>query len=169
MHAPENVAAAALQKYIQTLRREVGTHGINVVQLQLGTFDYSSESGERSLITTREKMMKPEDLLDTESAPARSWDAAFTFKYPNPRDMVARMSNARVSGSPLRVLHDGVFDVMKRRKGAGGTVFLGRGSRMYDLVSRWVPDGIVGWMLGVSRSGVVDLGKGTWERESLDR
>lgn len=50
-------------------------------------------------------------------------------------------------GSPLRDLHVAVFDAMVGGLGRGGTVFVGKGSRAYDFVGRWVPGGVVGWML----------------------
>lgn len=161
MHGPENVAAGALQNYIRTLRREVTPQGINIVQLKLGTFDYSNEPGEWALVTTREEgdndcddPSQTESTSDVENGKPSGWKSAFTFQYPNRKE-----ATARVRGSRLSELHDGVFDAMKRGKGAGGTMFVGRGSRMYDFVARWVPDGVVGWMMG--RKGLDrDLGKG---------
>lgn len=52
-----------------------------------------------------------------------------------------------VKGSPLRELHVAVFDAIVRERGRSGTMFVGRGSRTYDFISRWVPAGVVGWML----------------------
>ena len=52
-------------------------------------------------------------------------------------------------GSSLRELNDAVFDAMVR--GKGGVVRVGMGSRVYGFVGRWVPRGLVGWMMGVRR------------------
>jgi hypothetical protein len=58
-------------------------------------------------------------------------------------------------GSSLRELNNAVFDAMVREK--GGVVRVGMGSRVYGFVGRWVPSGLVGWMLGVR--GVGDKGE----------
>lgn len=131
------------------------------MQLKLGIFDYSNEPGEWALVSTREESdddhddpSQTEPISDAESGKPSTWESVFKFQYPNPKEAIAR-----VRGSRLSELHDGVFDAIKRGKGAGGTMFVGRGSRMYDIVARWVPDGVVGWMLG-RRGFDRDLGKG---------
>ena len=50
-------------------------------------------------------------------------------------------------GSSLRELNNAVFDAMVR--GKGGVIRVGMGSRVYGFVGRWVPRGLVGWMMGV--------------------
>jgi hypothetical protein len=52
-------------------------------------------------------------------------------------------------GSPLRELHNAVFDAMANRK--GGTERVGMGSSIYSFVGAWVPKGLVGWMMGMRR------------------
>lgn len=52
-------------------------------------------------------------------------------------------------GSPLRELHNAVFDAMTRRK--GGAVNVGMGSSVYEFVGTWVPKGLIGWMMGMRR------------------
>jgi len=54
-------------------------------------------------------------------------------------------------GSSLRELNNAVFDAML--KGKGGVVRVGMGSRVYGFVGRWVPSGLVGWMMGVRGVG----------------
>jgi hypothetical protein len=54
-----------------------------------------------------------------------------------------------LKGSPLRELHNAVFDAMTTRK--GGTVRVGMGSSAYEFVGAWVPKGLVGWMMGMRR------------------
>jgi hypothetical protein len=36
-------------------------------------------------------------------------------------------------------------------KGKGGVVRVGMGSSLYGFVGRWVPKGLVGWMMGVRK------------------
>jgi hypothetical protein len=52
-------------------------------------------------------------------------------------------------GSSLRELNDAVFDAMV--KGKGGIVRVGAGSGIYSFVGRWVPRGLVGWMMGLRK------------------
>lgn len=77
-------------------------------------------------------------------------------------------------GQSLRELHNGVFDAIVRGKGRNGTIFVGRGARSYDLVGKWVPDGIVGWMMGAAKTSGIDAGdregsvEGSTEWEKVD-
>lgn len=43
-------------------------------------------------------------------------------------------------------------------------MFVGRGARSYDLIGKWVPDGIVGWMM---TAGKTNGGDGA-EEEGLE-
>ncbi|KAF1812147.1 DUF1776-domain-containing protein [Eremomyces bilateralis CBS 781.70] len=54
---------------------------------------------------------------------------------------------------------------------AGGTVRVGMGAWGYDLVERWVPEGVVGWMMGRKRRGkrrvergLLEFGEGSWHQ-----
>jgi hypothetical protein len=58
----------------------------------------------------------------------------------------------------LRELNDAVFDAMVA--GSGGTVRVGMGSSVYGFVGRWVPRGLVGWMMGVRKLGEFGVGSG---------
>lgn len=60
-------------------------------------------------------------------------------------------------GTSLRELHNSVFDAIVRGKGKNGTVFVGQGSRMYDLVGKFVPSGIVGLMMDAGKTPKVDV------------
>lgn len=53
----------------------------------------------------------------------------------------------KVRGSPLRELHLEVFDAIVGKK--RGVVYVGRGSRIYDYLGKVMPEGLVGWMLGL--------------------
>jgi hypothetical protein len=52
-------------------------------------------------------------------------------------------------GSPLRELHNAVFDAMARRNSA--TIRVGMGSYIYEFVGAWIPKGLVSWMMGMRR------------------
>jgi len=70
-------------------------------------------------------------------------------------------------GSSLRELNNAVFDAMTSSR--GGIVRVGMGSKTYGWVGRWVPRGLVGWMMGVRRVGEAsgEFGRGGFLAESL--
>lgn len=78
------------------------------------------------------------------------------FQNPSRAELTKQRLQEGGRGTTLRQLHNGVFDAVARGAGSGGTIFLGRGSRTYDLVWRFVPDGIVGWMMGKAREPVFE-------------
>lgn len=118
-----------MHSYIQTLRKELAAQSINVVQFKMGIFDYGDEQVERSLV--------PRGYTEMLGEAAKQGDTG-----------AARINS---KGSSLRELHNSLFDVIVRGKASGGTVFVGRGSRVYELVSKWVPAGVVAWMLGIRK------------------
>ena len=62
-----------------------------------------------------------------------------------------------MKGQSLRELHNALFDAIVRGKGRNGTIFVGRGARSYDLVGKWVPDEIVGWMMGAAKTSGLEM------------
>jgi len=54
----------------------------------------------------------------------------------------------------LRELNDAVFDAMVR--GKGGVVRVGMGSSVYGFVGRWVPKGLIAFMMGARKVEVDD-------------
>ena len=102
-----------------TLRREIPSGDLRITKLKLGNFDYGPMSGAER------------QLLDLRTIrPSKGGE--------EPR-----------TGSSLRELHNCVFDIIARGKGRNGTVFVGQGSWVYDMVGKWVPSGVVGWMMGL--------------------
>lgn len=73
-------------------------------------------------------------------------------------------------GSSLRELNNAVFDAMVREK--GGVVRVGMGSSIYGFVGRWVPKGLVGWMMGMrseEENAKVEFGRVLGSSESGSR
>lgn len=134
-HAAESVVGGALSQYISTLRREVQVQGVNVVQFRLGHFDYGAT------LSSNQQLVPSQYSLRAEFARRR---------------LEQKGVEKSVRGQSLRELHNGLFDAMMRGKGRNGTIFVGRGARSYDLVGKWVPDGIVGWMIGAAKQNGVD-------------
>ena len=132
-HAAESVVAGGLQNYVSTLRKEVQDQDVNVVQFRLGQFDYGL-----FVEDDQQQLMLSQHLIAAEAAKQRLDEKAH--------------SKSPAKGTSLRQLHNDVFDAVVRGKGKNGTIFVGRGSRAYDLVGNWVPDGIVGWMIGAVKA-----------------
>ena len=130
-HAAESVLGGALNQYISTLRREVQVQGINVVQFQLGHFDYGAI------------LADSQQLVPSQLSPRAEFTRRRLEQYGLERPG---------KGKSLRELHNGVFDAMMRGRGRNGTIFVGRGARSYDLVGKWIPNGIVGWMMGAAKT-----------------
>lgn len=78
----------------------------------------------------------------------RDWGTA-AARAKQIREGLNRMGQERATRSSLRELHNAVFDIITKGKGRGGTVYAGRGAWTYDLVGRWIPGGVVGWMMGL--------------------
>lgn len=146
-----------MNQYICTLRREVEAQGVNVVQFRLGQFDYGPT------------------LSDNQQLVPSQYSLRANFARQR---LEQKGVGKSVKGQSLRELHNGVFDAIVRGKGRNGTIFVGRGARSYDLVGKWVPDGIVGWMMGFAaktngvetpeKQGSVE-GSTEWEKVESNR
>lgn len=125
--------AGGLQNYIATLRKEIQSQDVNIVQFQLGQFDYGLwvEDDRQQLVLSQHFSV-----------------AEATRQKPEKKDLPKQPAK----GTSLRELHNDVFDAIVRGKGENGTIFVGRGSRTYDLVGKWAPAGIVGWMMGAGKT-----------------
>ncbi|KAL8931750.1 MAG: hypothetical protein Q9216_007086 [Gyalolechia sp. 2 TL-2023] len=155
--ALENVIAGGMDKYISTIRKEMSSSSAdnNVVQFKLGAFDDASDRDAFKMAVA----LRHDNPSGGGSSPA----------------LPAGTEQRRVRGTPLRELHLDVFDAIvgKRR----GMIYVGRGSRTYDILGKVMPEGLVGWMLGLqtrrkeeAREGENEEGKGSrtgspgWER-----
>lgn len=56
----------------------------------------------------------------------------------------------RFKPTPLRQLHDSVFDALVSKRPAA-TWHVGRGSLAYDIIGSWLPQTAIGWMMGAGR------------------
>ena len=125
-----------MDAYISTLRKEMSSKNLNIVQLKLGNFDYGNVG--------RQVVVATANIARTEHP---GWDVAARAKHLN--EQLGKMKSERAKGTPLRELHNTVFDSISRGKGRGGTIFIGRGAWTYDFVGRWVPGSVVGWMMSL--------------------
>lgn len=142
-HSVETTVVKALEGFSASLRAELGTLGIDVIQFHLGTFDYSN--------------VGPKHHLQSRAAGSpHAWPATTRAMYARNFETQTRTGQKRGflsaanSGSSLRELHNAVFDAMTQQR-PRSVWRVGRGSVTYDLVGSWVPEGLVGWMMGLSR------------------
>jgi hypothetical protein len=139
-HLPESSIVAFLNAFADVLSAELISLSIPVTHLQLGTFDFSSFAPHNKQLQT----------IPAQRAETLRWDDGIRQAYG--RNFVAVSSNSNPllgKGSSLRELNNAVFDAMV--SGKGGVVRVGMGSSVYDFVGKWVPRGLVGWMMGIRK------------------
>ncbi|KAH7076712.1 hypothetical protein BKA63DRAFT_602467 [Paraphoma chrysanthemicola] len=141
-HSVETTIVHALEGFLASLRAELGTLNIDVIQFHLGTFDYSH--------------VGPKHHLQTRAAGSpHAWPATTRALYARNFESQTRAAQSRgfdvgSSGSSMRELHNAVFDALTQKR-PRSVWRVGRGSVTYDLVGNWVPEGLVGWMMGLRR------------------
>ncbi|USP76965.1 duf1776 family protein [Curvularia clavata] len=140
-HSVETTIVRALEGFLEVLRAELGTLGIEVVQFHVGTFDLTN--------------VGPKHHLQTRSMGSpHAWPATTRALYASNFEAQTRVAQRRgllnQSGSSVRELHNGVFDALTQRR-PRKVWRVGRGSVTYDFVGNWVPRGLIGWMMGLKR------------------
>ncbi|KAL6712016.1 hypothetical protein ACN47E_003059 [Coniothyrium glycines] len=139
-HSVETTIVSALEGFLASLRVELGTLGINVVQFHLGTFDLTN--------------VGPKHHLQARTQSPASWPATTRRLYGENFVNQTRVAQGRGlldhTGSSLRELHNAVFDALTQKR-PRKIWRVGRGSVAYDLVGSWVPSGLIGWMMGLQR------------------
>ncbi|KAE8451030.1 hypothetical protein EG329_004702 [Mollisiaceae sp. DMI_Dod_QoI] len=161
-HLPESMINQALTSFTHVLTSELSPLNIPVTHLHLGTFDLGSFSPHNKALVTTTQSQRAETL---------KWDEpshqAYARNYVAVSSKGAGGVGAVGKGSSLRELNNAVFDAMI--SGRSRTVRVGMGSRTYGFVGRWLPRGLVGWMMGVRRVGESngEFGRGGILAESL--
>lgn len=139
-HSVETTIVSALEGFLASLRAELGTLGIDVVQFQLGTFDLSN--------------VGPKHHLQPRTRSPTAWPATTRKLYGENFVNQTRAANQHGlldnTGSSLRELNNALFDALVQ-KHPRKVWRIGRGSVAYDLVGTWLPSGLVGWMMGLRR------------------
>ncbi|TDZ13437.1 UPF0744 protein [Colletotrichum sidae] len=168
-HAPEATVSSALSAFTEVLAAELRPLGIPVTHMQLGTFDFSGFQPTKHVHPSQRGLIEG-------AAPSMDADATETLMWPeNARHAYGRnfvmQSTSAISagrirglkGSSLRHLHNAVFDVIDGSI-TSGTVRVGLGASVYGFVGRWVPRGIVSWMIGIRRVDELSA----WQTSSYD-
>ncbi|KAI9734207.1 MAG: hypothetical protein M1834_002307 [Cirrosporium novae-zelandiae] len=125
-HSIETTITSGLVGFTESLRKEVGPLGVQVIHLKLGMFDKPAGRPQRSELLT--------------------WSPNIKDQYA--QNYASQEGRAKVKGSSMRVLNNAVFDALTL-KHPRKVWHVGRGSLTYDFIGRWVPGGIVGWMMGI--------------------
>ena len=169
-HSVESSIVAALEGFSSSLRGELGSVGIDVCHFKLGSFDCGAVGGKTHL-----------QAPHAARADVLSWPAAARAAYARNYCALASAAGSRSCvtgvganggprGSPLRELHNDVFDALTVAR-PRRVWHVGSGSLLYGVVGGWVPAGIVGWMLGLRRVSSEEVAEGsdTVDWEKVDR
>ncbi|KAI1329698.1 DUF1776-domain-containing protein [Xylariaceae sp. FL0255] len=145
-HAPEATVCSALTAFTEVLTAELRPLAIPVTHLQLGGFDFTGFVPARG--SQNPGLLPP-------SAETQQWPEAARQAYARNYESqsASAISAGRVrglKGSSLRELHNAVFDVIDGSETAD-VVRVGLGAGLYGFVGRWVPRGLVAWMMGIRR------------------
>ncbi|EPS38808.1 hypothetical protein H072_7424 [Dactylellina haptotyla CBS 200.50] len=132
-HAPEVAAVGALEGVIGCLRREVGSAGVQVVWIKTGALEVGGSAGKGS-------------SSNATRADVLSWSPAVRSVYA--RGYVNAKAVGDVRGTSLKEVNMAIVAGMLDRR-VRKVVRVGGGSVAYDVMGRWVPEGVVGWMLGL--------------------
>ncbi|KAL2165362.1 hypothetical protein VTH06DRAFT_660 [Thermothelomyces fergusii] len=150
-HAPEATVCSALSAFTEVLTAELRPLGIPVTHVQLGSFDFAGFTP-----AANSRLVQPHGLLAAPDDPeALPWPDSARHAYG--RNFVSQSASAisagrirGLRGSSLKELHNAVFDVIDGSI-TSGTVRVGLGASVYGFVGRWVPRGLVSWMMGIRR------------------
>ena len=168
-HAPEATVCSALSAFTEVLTAELRPLDIPVTHIQLGTFDFSGFTPAGGSHRGRDRdHAGPGLLLGPEGVETLTWPESARHAYG--RNFVSQSSSAisagrirGMRGSSLRDLHNAVFDVIDGSN-KSDVVRVGLGAGVYGFVGRWVPRGLVAWMMGIRR---VDE-RATWQSSPLN-
>lgn len=168
-HAPEATICSALSAFTEVLTAELSPLAIPVTHVQLGTFDFSPFSSSASAShPSSAHGGRPTIAAATGGLPTGAggnlppmashplqWPEAARHAYA--RNFAAQSASAisagrvrGLRGSSLRDLHNAVFDVLDGSEG-GAVVRVGLGAGLYGFVGRWMPRGLVAWMMGIRK------------------
>jgi Fungal family of unknown function (DUF1776) len=193
---PETITTTSLASFTRCLRHELHpTSGLIITELKLGLFDLGSVAP-RAPKAGDYVYPHPRPREQQVAQPSRY--SAPTHWHSSQRaaaqqSLYAQQPAGNVAdkarGSSLREFHNAIFDILNpgpRFKAfgivpwgasgcgskAGRTVYVGQGARVYDLVGKWVPDGLVGWLVRRQQGsrngseGVEVCGNGTEESQA---
>lgn len=160
-HAPEATVCSALSAFTEVLTAELRPLAIPVTHIQLGTFDFTGFTPASTARGQWEERNPPGIPLRALEANPQDVEALLPWpdsaRHAYGKNFVNQSSSAisagrirGMRGSSLRELHNAVFDVIDGSV-TKGTVRVGLGASVYGFVGRWVPRGLVAWMMGIRK------------------
>ncbi|KAK2010378.1 DUF1776-domain-containing protein [Colletotrichum eremochloae] len=167
-HAPEATVSSALSAFTEVLTAELRPLGIPVTHMQLGTFDFTGFQPSKHSHPSQRGLLEGAPGIDADATETLMWPESARHAYG--RNFVMQSTSAisagrirGLRGSSLRQLHNAVFDVIDGSI-TSGTVRVGLGASVYGFVGRWVPRGLVSWMMGIRRVDELSA----WQTSSYD-
>jgi Fungal family of unknown function (DUF1776) len=166
---PEIITTTSLSSFARSLRRELpNSSSITITELKLGLFDLGStipRAKAGDYVYPHHHRAHPESSQPSRKSALTHWHssqraAAWLTFNGQPQETTGGANKA--NGSSLREFHNAVFDSLSpsspkfrafgvvpwgRSWRKGGTIYVGQGARLYDFVGKWVPEGLVGWLI----------------------
>lgn len=130
-HAPESLTTTGITSFFTTLRTELPA-SISMTHIRLGSLyprNASFPASETSLIRAA-RLSRYTPASSSSSSPSRSLDGK---------------AGPIHKSTALRELHNQVFDAAVGR--STGTVYVGRGARIYAIIGAVAPRSLVQWMV----------------------
>jgi hypothetical protein len=138
-HAPETIFLNSVRHLFTALSRELSQHNISVTQIRLGNLNISNQDGaSESKIAT---------IVNSE---IRSWNEDIKELYASNFSSSQYKANPIKStgrGTSLRQLYHLMFDLIYAKGKNPPVVYCGTGARIYDWVSKIIPESILAWFL----------------------
>lgn len=156
-HAPEATVCSALSAFTEVLTAELRPLSIPVTHIQLGTFDFAGFTPAAGNSRSGNGGYNHGGLLTgaPQNAETLTWPESARHAYG--RNFVNQSASAisagrirGLKGSSVRNLHNAVFDVIDGSN-TSGVVRIGLGASVYGFVGKWVPRGLVSWMMGIRK------------------
>ncbi|KAH7374941.1 hypothetical protein B0T11DRAFT_269418 [Plectosphaerella cucumerina] len=168
-HAPEATVCSALTAFTEVLAAELRPLNVPVTHMHLGTFDFAGFTPvKHTQSAAYQKGLLEGPGIDADATETLSW--ADSARHAYGRNFVTQSTSAisagrirGLKGSSLRHLHNAVFDVVDGSI-TSATVRVGLGAGVYGFVGRWVPRGLVSWMMGIRKVDELSA----WQTSSYD-
>lgn len=149
-HAPESIAASALDTLALCMHRELRRQEIPLVHLKLGSFDVShGKASDRQIVNSIRA-----DIL--------AWPDRLRALYAGQYQASAYLQAARTRGSPLRCLNYAVFDALTEPH-PKRVWYVGRGAYAYQFLSSVLPESFMTWLLQAPSNASNLVEERSWE------
>lgn len=172
--SPESITTTALCSLMRTIRRELEpTSRITITELKLGIFDLGSMAPRAKAGEYVYPHSNDQDAQPTRNSALTHWHSSQRTAAVHGQQAGGSGNSSagtKAVGSSLREFHNAVFDTLNpgpRFKAfgvvpwggsgsgwrRGGMVYVGQGARLYDVIGKWVPEGLVGWLIRRQQGG----------------